>query len=195
MTIANRIDHPLSNRATGGCPRGASKPVERARTGGPASPLRTWTLCVLMIAALAGCETTGSNNETMGTIAGAAAGALIGSQVGGGKGKLAAVIAGGLAGALIGRQIGAYLDAQERDLQSEATASALTNEAPNTQTWSKPEGLKGAVTAGPVATDLSAGDARECRMIEQNVTLEDGRRVVDELRFCRNPDGLWERQA
>lgn len=55
---------------------------------------------------------TNQNNETAGTLIGAAAGAVIGSQIGEGGGKTAATIVGAGAGALVGNQIAKQNTAQ-----------------------------------------------------------------------------------
>lgn len=67
---------------------------------------------VLAIALLSGCSNTRGSGETVGTLAGGAAGALIGSQFGHGTGRLVGTAVGTLGGAMIGSEIGKSMDEQ-----------------------------------------------------------------------------------
>jgi surface antigen len=148
------------------------------------------TLALALVAALmlSGCQTTGGQKEGIGTALGAVGGALIGSQIGKGSGRVAAVIVGGVVGAGIGNRIGRYLDEQDRALQAEATANALSTEGNNSQRWINPDGNSGTVNATPAGP---ADDTRyvECRSVERTLDAREG--LSDTLRFCRQPDGRW----
>ncbi len=57
---------------------------------------------------LAGCF--GGPNQTVGTLAGGAAGGIIGSQIGGGSGRTVATVLGTLGGAALGSSVGRSVD-------------------------------------------------------------------------------------
>lgn len=151
---------------------------------------RALLLAVISSVFISGCETTGGQKQTVGTLLGAAGGALLGTQVGSGSGRIAAVIAGGILGAGIGNQIGKYLDERDQELQAKATANALSTPGINQQTWANPKGNSGTVSASPSEPTAQAQYA-ECRTVER--TLDANQDLKDELRFCRQTDGPWTR--
>lgn len=68
-------------------------------------------LAVISAAQAGACGPGMGTDQTIGTLAGAAAGGVIGNQFGKGSGKDAATVAGVLGGAVIGNQVGEAMDA------------------------------------------------------------------------------------
>lgn len=72
------------------------------------------TICLMGSSVLlVGCQNMGTK-QTIGTVAGGAAGALIGSQIGGGSGRVVATGVGAVVGALAGGAIGKQMDEKDQ---------------------------------------------------------------------------------
>lgn len=144
------------------------------------------SLLVLPLAAalaLAGCASSGPNQQA-GTIIGGVLGGVLGAQVGKGDGRTAAIIAGSLAGAAIGGSIGRTMDDNDRRRVAETLEGVRTG-VPNT--WRNPDtGAQYSVT--PTRTyETSSGPCREFT----TEAIIDGKREKIYGTACRQPDGSW----
>lgn len=129
---------------------------------------------------------TYGSNQAIGTLAGAAAGGLLGNQVGRGSGRVAATIAGAAIGGVLGGALGANLDAQDRQLASNAQYSAFNSGRP-TQ-WRGPQsGYYGSVQPGPAFNN----GGYQCREYTHTVYIG-GRPERAYGTACRQPDGSWQ---
>lgn len=98
----------------------------------------TACLSVIMLTALAGCQTTGGNQfsllgnkcETFGTALGGIVGGLVGAQFGKGQGNLAAILAGVALGSVIGNKVGGLLDCEDQKAAAVATQRAAADAKP-----------------------------------------------------------------
>ncbi|MHA1568507.1 MAG: RT0821/Lpp0805 family surface protein [Alphaproteobacteria bacterium] len=145
---------------------------------------------VLIALALAACESTGGQKQTVGTVLGGVGGAVLGSTIGKGGGKLVAVAAGTMLGALLGSEIGRSLDKADQ-AHANRTAQQSLESAPTGKPsrWVNPDsGHSGSVT--PTRTFKSAR-GQNCREFEQTVTI-DGRTEVAYGTACRQADGTWK---
>ena len=157
-------------------------------------------LTVIMVSALfvlapspvsAECQNrSGSGNEVVGTLLGAALGGLVGSQIGSGSGNKIAIGAGVLAGGLLGNRIGRSLDCRDLEYHNGTAQSALeTHRTGSTSQWVNPDsGHSGTVT--PVETYQRA-DGVYCRDFEQTITV-DGETELAGGTACRQSDGTWQ---
>jgi surface antigen len=148
-------------------------------------------MAALLVASLplAGCaQLQESPKESVGTLAGAAAGGLLGSQIGGGTGRMAATGAGVLLGGILGNQIGRSLDRADRLAMQQVTHTALeTGRTGVAVPWQNPDtGNFGAVT--PLRTTESGNTV--CREYQQTITVA-GRTEEGYGTACRQPDGSW----
>jgi surface antigen len=138
---------------------------------------------------LGGCaEWQNSPKESVGTLAGAAAGGLLGAQIGHGTGQLAATGAGVLLGGLFGSQIGRSLDRADRLAIQQTTQTTLeTGRTGQPMPWRNPDtGNYGTVT--PVRTTDSNGTV--CREYQQTITVG-GHTQEGYGTACRQADGSW----
>lgn len=137
--------------------------------------------------AVAGCQ-AGRENETMGTLLGAAAGGLVGSQFGSGSGQALATAAGIVAGGLIGNRIGASLDEADRQRALAAEYRALQYGPPEAPVvWRDPDSsVYGEVVPGPTYQQRGL----DCRDYTHTIYI-DGTPQVARGTACRNPDGTW----
>jgi len=151
--------------------------------------LKKFGAVALVAAALAGCQSGASGNETAGTLLGAAAGGLLGSQIGSGSGNLAAVAIGTLAGAYFGGQLGTMMDETDvRQANSTAQRSFEYQPSGTTSSWANPDsGASGTVT--PTRTYQAQGTY--CREYQSTVTIE-GRTEYATGTACRQGDGTWK---
>jgi surface antigen len=135
---------------------------------------------------------SGSGNEVVGTLLGAAVGGLIGSQIGHGSGNKVAIGAGVLAGGLIGNSIGKKLDCRDIEYHNSTTQSGLERQPTGTSSaWQNPDsGHSGSVT--PTKTYV-ANDGKPCRVFNQTIRV-DGRAENIEATACRQDDGTWQIQ-
>ena len=139
----------------------------------------------------AACENSslGGNKQTVGTLAGGAAGGLVGAQFGSGTGQLAATAAGALLGAFIGSEIGRTMDDVDKLKAERAYERATTAPIGEQITWSNPDsGNRGSVT--PTREGTSSTGAY-CREFQQSVVI-DGKQEEAYGVACRQPDGAWE---
>jgi surface antigen len=138
---------------------------------------------------LGGCaEWQDSPKQSVGTLAGAAAGGLLGAQFGSGTGQLAATGAGVLLGGLLGSSVGRSLDRADRLAMQQTTQTTLET-APTGQAaqWRNPDtGNYGTVT--PLRTTEANGNV--CREYQQTVTVG-GQTQEGYGTACRQPDGSW----
>lgn len=131
----------------------------------------------------------GVSKQSVGTIAGGAAGAIAGSNVGGGKGRIAAIAIGTLLGAALGSEVGASLDRADMVYYNQTSQQAL-EKAPSGQTlaWQNPDtGHRGTVT--PVNVYENA-QGEYCREYSQTITVG-GQTENAYGKACRQPDGTW----
>ena len=135
-------------------------------------------------------NSSGSGNEVVGTLLGAALGGLVGSQIGGGSGNKIAIGAGVLAGGLFGNNIGRSLDCRDMEYHDDTAQSALeTHRTGSTSQWTNPDtGHSGTVT--PVETYQRA-DGVYCRDFEQTISVE-GETELAQGTACRQDDGTWQ---
>lgn len=154
--------------------------------------MNRWIVAVplILILAVAGCESTMGPKETGGTLIGGATGALLGSQVGGGRGRLLGVAVGTLAGALIGQEIGKSLDrADQAEMERTAQYTLEHNRTDEPGTWRNPDsGHYGSVT--PRRTYQTA-EGWYCREYQQTVIIGGEERQAYGT-ACRQPDGSWK---
>jgi len=124
-------------------------------------------LAAAAVLGLAGCQTSSTTGETLGTVGGAVLGGLLGSQVGGGRGQMLAVIGGAAAGALIGREIGSLLDPQDQAAVERETVAVLEDPDPTpTASWANAETSASAtVTASAPQTVRAEADIVRSRSI------------------------------
>ena len=150
-------------------------------------------LLVLLVASsgvAAECQDrSGSGNEVVGTLLGAAIGGLVGSQIGSGSGNKVAIGAGVLAGGLLGNRVGQSLDCRDLEYHNGTAQSALeTQRTGSTSQWVNPDsGHSGTVT--PVQT-YQRDDGVYCRDFEQTITV-DGETELAGGTACRQSDGSW----
>ena len=139
----------------------------------------------------AACENSslGGTKQTVGTLAGGAAGGLVGAQFGGGTGQLAATAAGALLGAFIGSEIGRTMDDVDKLKAERAYEKATTAPIGDQITWSNPEtGNRGSVTPTREGTSTTGAYCREF----QQTGVIGGREEEAYGVACRQPDGAWE---
>ena len=146
-------------------------------------------LAMVLVVALAGCETGASRigaGTAIGGLGGAAAGGLLGASLGGGATGIAA---GTLIGGLVGAGVGQVLDQRSQQLQSQTVTRALeSTPAGTTSTWVNPDnGNRGSVT--PVRTFQNTAGAY-CREFQQSV-VTGGQTQEGNSTACRQPDGSW----
>lgn len=135
-------------------------------------------------------ERSGSGNEVVGTLLGAAIGGLVGSQIGGGSGQKIAIGAGVLAGGYLGNRVGKQLDCKDRDYHYDTTQSALEyKRTGGSAAWVNPDsGHSGSVT--PTKTYI-ADNGKPCREFTQTISV-DGEVEEIEATACRQEDGTWQ---
>jgi surface antigen len=145
-------------------------------------------IVALVPPAQAECE-SGSGEEVMGTLLGAALGGLVGAQVGSGSGKKVAIAAGVLGGGYLGNRIGKKLSCKDQEYHYDTTQSALEYKPTgSTAAWANPDtGHSGAVT--PTRTYI-AGNGTPCREFTQTIEV-DGQLEDINATACRQPDGSW----
>lgn len=94
-------------------------------------------VAVVAMFGLVGCETTGTQQETVGTLLGGVVGGVLGAQVGGGTGRLMATGIGAVAGAVIGREIARYLEQGDQERLAQSTGQTIATG--ETGTWRNPD--------------------------------------------------------
>lgn len=143
----------------------------------------------LILAFLLGACVNQGPKQTIGTLAGAAAGGYLGSKVGGGTGQLAATAAGVLLGAYLGGELGKTMDDVDRLKARQTTQNSLEKLQDNvTSNWSNPNtGYSGTVT--PVRTYQEASGTY-CREFQQTISVG-GKTEQAYGTACRQPDGTW----
>lgn len=144
----------------------------------------------LVALALAACDSTGGQKQTIGTVLGGVGGAVAGSQIGGGTGRIVAVAAGTMLGALLGSEIGRSLDKADHAAAQRTTQQALeTAPSGSSSTWRNPDsGHYGTVT--PTRTYEST-QGQPCREFQQTVTVG-GKTEQAYGTACRQADGSWK---
>ena len=151
--------------------------------------LTTVSLVAVFAMSVAGCESTGGQKQTGGTVVGGIAGAIAGAQFGQGSGRVAAGAVGALLGALVGSEVGRSLD--KADLTYANQANQRAQSAPLNQPiqWNNPQsGNYGTVT--PIKDGTTASGAY-CREFQQTVTIG-GKTESAYGTACRQPDGTWK---
>jgi surface antigen len=151
----------------------------------------TLKISALAIAAslIAGCADNAGQNETVGTLGGAAAGGLIGSQFGSGSGKLAATGLGVLLGGILGNKIGKSMDDQDRARALQAQQAAYSAPVGQQIVWNNPDnGHSGTITPTRDGRDASG---RYCREFQTTVTIG-GQQQPAYGTACQQPDGSWK---
>lgn len=140
--------------------------------------------------ALTGCAADGSNqNETWGTLLGAAAGAWAGSSIGSGDGQVIAAAAGTMLGATIGSHVGRSMDELDRIQARDAQQYAYSAPIGETIVWNNTEsGNYGNVT--PVR-DGYTNSGRYCREFQTEITVS-GQQENGYGTACRQEDGSWQ---
>ncbi len=137
---------------------------------------------------LSGCTTTGTENETVGTLLGAAAGAWAGSSIGKGDGRIVATAAGTMLGAAVGNRIGRSMDELDRMKAQRAQEFAYAAPIGETIVWNNPDsGNYGNVT--PIR-DGYTDSGRYCREFQTEFTI-DGQQEQGYGTACRQADGSW----
>ena len=140
------------------------------------------------VIALSGCTTTGTENETIGTLLGAAAGGWAGSSIGKGDGRIVATAAGTMLGAAIGNRVGRSMDELDRMKSRQAQEYAYAAPIGETIVWNNPEsGNYGNVT--PIR-DGYTDSGRYCREFQTELTI-DGSQEQGYGTACRQEDGSW----
>lgn len=139
---------------------------------------------------LTGCAADGSNqNETLGTLLGAAAGAWAGSSIGSGDGQIIATAAGTMLGATLGNRVGRSMDELDRMKAQDAQQYAYNAPIGEAIVWNNPDsGNYGNVT--PVR-DGYTDSGRYCREFQTEVTV-DGQLQNGYGTACRQEDGSWK---
>ncbi|SOC48167.1 glycine zipper 2TM protein [Rhizobium subbaraonis] len=141
---------------------------------------------VLLLCAAVGlssCETSGPKQQS-GAVIGAVTGGLIGSQFGSGGGRVAAGVLGAAVGGFIGGSIGAQLDAQDRARLKEITTASIKSG----QSKSFRNAKTGVSGKTKVVRESNAG-GKQCRTVQQNVTLANGQVSQDTVTGCKGPNG------
>lgn len=130
------------------------------------------------------------SKQTIGTIAGGAAGAILGSNIGDGRGRTAAIAIGTLLGAGLGNQIGESLDRADLAYIGQTNQRALETAQPGqTLPWSNPQsGNSGAITP---SNYYQTSSGQYCREFTQTITVG-GRQERGHGTACRQADGSWE---
>lgn len=132
------------------------------------------------------------NKQTIGTLAGGAAGAVAGSNIGKGKGRVAAVAIGTLLGAAVGGQIGKSLDNADKAAMYNTSQNAFET-APTGRVveWRNPDsGNYGTYT--PIRTYNDNGT--HCREFTQTIVVG-GKTERGYGTACRRADGTWQIQS
>lgn len=118
---------------------------------------------------LAGCQDGQFSKEQIGTatggILGAAGGAFAGDLFGGKVATITGGVAGAGAGAWIGNRIGRYLDEQDRQKLTQATAVTATTGKP--QTWQNPQ--TGTMVSTRVASTETKQESVAVRVLRDRV--------------------------
>ena len=156
--------------------------------------MRAMRLTSLVVATgllLAACaQQQNAPKQTVGTLAGAAAGGLLGAQFGSGTGQLVGVALGALGGAFLGSEIGKTMDTVDRQEAAKTQQQALEyNRVGQASTWSNPDrGSTGTVT--PTRT-YQTSSGQNCREYRHDVRIGDkSEQVIGQA--CRQPDGTWQ---
>ncbi|MFL2771352.1 MAG: RT0821/Lpp0805 family surface protein [Rhodospirillaceae bacterium] len=138
---------------------------------------------------LGGCTTTGTENETFGTLLGAAAGAWAGSSIGSGDGRVVATAVGTMLGASIGNRIGRSMDELDLIKAHEAQEYAYAAPLGERVIWNNPEsGNYGNVTS---VRDGYTDSGRYCREYQIEVTVG-GQKEQGYGTACREENGSWQ---
>ncbi|MEM7570348.1 MAG: RT0821/Lpp0805 family surface protein, partial [Pseudomonadota bacterium] len=148
----------------------------------------------LLVAALSlglvGCN-QGAQQETIGTLFGAALGGWVGSKIDNdGIGGAAAIATGTVVGGFVGGSIGRKMDEVDQLRLAQAQQRALYgNQAGQPQQWYNPNtGNYGTVTAGQT---VQAANGQYCREYTQTIVVG-GQQQDAYGRACQQPDGSWQ---
>lgn len=140
--------------------------------------------------ALAGCNQT-NQQETIGTLFGAALGGWVGSQIDNdGIGGAAAIATGTVVGGFVGGSIGRNMDEVDRLRLAQAQQRAIYNtQGGQPQQWYNPNtGNYGTVTANQ---PFQNANGQYCREFSQTIVV--GGQTQDAYgRACQQPDGSWQ---
>jgi len=137
-----------------------------------------------------------SDNEAVGTVAGAIVGGVIGNQFGRGSGNTAATIGGALLGGIAGNAIArdsCRNDRADAYYYNQSYYDAFDKpEYGRRYEWNNPHsGNHGYVTPSRRVDARSYGYHDECRAFTETV-FENGRSYDDERVACRMDDGRWQ---
>lgn len=150
------------------------------------------SIAIVTCLILVGCgASTGGQNQTVGTVLGAAGGGVLGSTMGKGKGKTATTIAGTVIGGLIGGQVGHNMDRTDQ-MMAERNASSNFNTGPqgSSSNWHNSQtGASGQF----IDHGIYYRNNRPCRDTVSNYVTPDGRSQRSVETFCQGNDGNWYR--
>lgn len=140
--------------------------------------------------ALTGCN-QGNQQETVGTLLGAALGGWVGAKIdNNGAGGALAIATGTIVGGFVGGSIGRKMDDVDRLKHAQAQQRAFqTGVSGNGQQWFNPDtGAYGSVTP---QSAYQTAQGQYCREFQQEITI--GNDQVDSYgTACRQPDGSWK---
>jgi surface antigen len=138
-------------------------------------------------AALVGCAGTElGQKEEQGEEIGSIVGGIVGSMIPGSS--IGAQIArnhGDLIGGMIGGAIGASLDEEDRQALAKTTRAAFVSG--KTQTFSNSKtGVRGSAR---VTATRNNEQGQQCRTVQQDVKLKDGKALSDTVSACKGANG------
>lgn len=154
------------------------------------SIMRNALLVACASLAFAGCNSA-NQQQTVGTLLGAALGGWVGAKIDNdGAGGAIAIATGTVVGGLVGGSIGKKMDDVDRLKHAQAQQRAFENGVSgNGQQWFNPDtGAYGTVT--PQAAYQTA-QGQYCREFQQEITVG-GDQVDGYGTACRQPDGSWK---
>lgn len=140
--------------------------------------------------ALVGCN-SGNQQQTVGTLLGAALGGWVGAKIDNdGAGGAIAIATGTVVGGLVGGSIGKKMDDVDRLKHAQAQQRAFENGVSgNGQQWFNPDtGAYGVVTP---QSAYQTAQGQYCREFQQEITVG-GNQVDGYGTACRQPDGSWK---
>jgi osmotically inducible lipoprotein OsmB len=150
--------------------------------------MRRLRLSALALAALLGLSACETENQTLGTGAGAVAGGVAGYLITGGP---IGTIIGAAAGGVIGNRMANFLEGDSQTAAAEAAARAAQVPTGQIVTWKKSNALFQTVATGwasPVSGPYTDSSGRTCRQIREQAT-RNGQTREDQVRLCNTARG------
>lgn len=144
----------------------------------------TSAMLVLTSVCVVGCSNM--NNQSMGTLGGAAIGGLVGSRFGGGGGQILATGLGAVAGAVIGNAIGKNMD----DTDKLKMNNALENSPAGRPAYWTNSNTGAQYTVTPTQNVTVDGNPY-CREYRTKAIIA-GKQQQMYGTACRQPDGSWK---